>query len=337
MALYGPAGSGKTTTLRAIAGLYRPAYAQVRCAGETWSDTTAGIHVPTSRRRVGMLFQDYALFPHMTARANVAAALADQPAATRGAHADRWLAAVRVQGLEGRRPAELSGGQQQRVALARALARDPHVLLLDEPFAATDRATRAALHDELDALRQQTRVPVVLVTHSLADVRRLATHVVAIAQGQAVAAGTVADLSARLDAPWTSDAVAAGSVLDAIVLDEDEAHALATLGFEGGRLIAPAPSLPPGTSVRVHVPARDVVLATSEPSGLSLHNVIPGEVENIATLDTARVMVQVRAGSVVLLSEVTRDAVSRLALSRGTRVFALVKSVSLDVQPAPRH
>lgn len=336
VALYGPSGAGKTTILRAIAGLYRPTHAVIRCSGLPWSDTTSNIHVPTAHRRVGMLFQDYALFPHMTARANVAAALGDQPGPTRLARADAWLSAVRLRGLETRRPAELSGGQQQRVALARALAREPDVLLLDEPFAATDRDTRAALHDELDALRRQTRVPVVLVTHSLADVRRLATHVVAIEHGRTVATGTVAALSARLDAPWTSDAGAAGSVVDATVVDVDPVHALATLGFAGGVLVAPAGTLPPGTHVRVHVPARDVVLATSRPSGLSLHNVLDGLVVDIQPLDTARVMVQMRTGDALLLSEVTRDAVSRLALAPGARVCALIKSVSLDVHPAPR-
>src|SRR5690606_24115248 len=133
-------GAGKTTILRTIAGLYTPAHAVVKSRGVVWTDTRARIHLPTNRRPLGVLFQDYALFPHMTARANVASALGAYPRADRATLADRWLATMRLAGFETRRPAELSGGQQQRVALARALARAPEVLLLDEPFAAVDPA-----------------------------------------------------------------------------------------------------------------------------------------------------------------------------------------------------
>jgi molybdate transport system ATP-binding protein len=335
LAIYGPSGAGKTTLLRTIAGLYRPAHAVVRSRGRIWTDTRARIHLATSQRPIGVLFQDYALFPHMTARANVAAALGGHPRTERAAIADRWLATVRLAGLETRRPAELSGGQQQRVALARALARAPEVLLLDEPFAAIDRDVRAALHDQLDALRHETGIPVVLVTHSLADVRRLATRVIAIEAGHTIASGTVAELSARLDAPWRRDAAEAGSVIDATVDMVDHEHGLATLAFPGGVLIAPATNRTTGSRVRVHVPARDVILATARPSALSLHNVVGGTVRAIATLDEARVVVQLQVGDTVLLAEVTRDAVGRLALAPGTSAFALIKSVSLDVQAAP--
>jgi molybdate transport system ATP-binding protein len=335
LAIHGPSGAGKTTILRTIAGLYTPAHAVVKSRGVVWTDTRARIHLPTNRRPLGVLFQDYALFPHMTARANVASALGAYPRADRATLADRWLATMRLAGFETRRPAELSGGQQQRVALARALARAPEVLLLDEPFAAVDPAVRAALHDELDLLRHETGVPVVLVTHNLADVRRLATHVLAIDAGRVVASGTVAELSARLDAPWRRDAADAGSVVEASVDAVDDETGLATLVFGGGMFLAPGTGRTAGTRVRVHVPARDVILATARPSALSLHNVIEGAVRAIAPLDEARVVVQLEVGDAILLAEVTRDAVGRLALAPGRRAFALIKSVSLDVQNAP--
>ena len=149
LAIIGPSGAGKSTTLRAIAGLHHPASGSVICEGETWLDTDRALDVPAHRRRVGLVFQDYALFPHMTALANVMAAMGHLPVAQRAERAVTLLARVHLAGLEERRPAELSGGQQQRVAVARALARDPAVLLLDEPFSAVDRATRRRLQVEL--------------------------------------------------------------------------------------------------------------------------------------------------------------------------------------------
>ncbi|RME16798.1 MAG: ATP-binding cassette domain-containing protein, partial [Alphaproteobacteria bacterium] len=153
LALVGPSGAGKTTTLRAIAGLARLEGARIEAGGQIWQDAASGRWVPAHRRRVGLAFQDYALFPHMSAARNVAAALDGVPAPRRAAEAERLLRLVNLEGLGARRPAQLSGGQRQRVALARALARRPEVLLLDEPFSAVDAANRARLHEELIVLR----------------------------------------------------------------------------------------------------------------------------------------------------------------------------------------
>ena len=149
LALTGPSGGGKTTLLRLIAGLARAEDARIECGGEVWLDTGRAVNLPVRQRRVGFVFQNYALFPHMTALSNVEAALGDLSLVERRARAIELLERVHLAGLESRRPAELSGGQQQRVAVARALARDPKVLLLDEPFSAVDRATRERLYREL--------------------------------------------------------------------------------------------------------------------------------------------------------------------------------------------
>jgi molybdate transport system ATP-binding protein len=369
LAIYGPSGSGKTTLLRCIAGLHTPQHGRIVCNGETWTDTdtspdrganagtgagagaAAGrVNVPTYQRRVGLVFQDYALFPHLTARGNVMAALGDRPAAERKYQADRWLSLVHLQGLESRKPAALSGGQRQRVALARALARDPHVVLLDEPFAAVDRTVRQQLHDELDELRRRVRVPVVLVTHDFHDVVRLATHLLLLDRGRVIAAGPIEEVTSRTDLPWTlaaspyADSLDTGSIFDAHVDSIDNDRRLATLAFAGGTLLVPRGTLHAGTPVRVRIPARDVILATRRPEGLSLHNVLEGRVTAIDVPQNGRendrdrdhALVQVTFGrtddskAVRLLAGVTRDAVARLHLAPGSPVFALIKSVSIE-------
>jgi molybdate transport system ATP-binding protein len=187
LALVGPSGSGKSTILRVIAGLVRCAAGRIAVGEDLWFDADRRINRPPQQRRAGLVFQHYALFPHLTAAQNVALASsrADAPA-----HAEQLLASVRLLDLARRRPAQLSGGQQQRVALARALAREPQVLLLDEPFSAVDQVTRQDLYVELAALRRTLSVPIVLVTHDLTEAQRLADRIVILDGGATLQAGT---------------------------------------------------------------------------------------------------------------------------------------------------
>ena len=196
VALIGQSGAGKTTILRAIAGLYRAAAGQVRCGSETWFDSAADIDWPAHRRRVGLVFQSYALFPHMTALANIEAALGDMPDAQRRRRAIELLGQVHLEGYAPRKPAELSGGQQQRVALARALARQPHILLLDEPFSAVDRHTRRMLRTELADLRRTIQIPIILVTHDIDEAAALADRLIVIDAGMILQQGPAAQLLA---------------------------------------------------------------------------------------------------------------------------------------------
>ena len=337
LAIFGPSGSGKTTILRSIAGLYRPAYASVRSGAETWADTDAGTFAPPHRRAVGFVFQEYALFPHLTAAGNVMTALGHRPQHERRGRADALLNLVHLSERSGRRPQELSGGERQRVALARALAREPSVLLLDEPFAAVDRTVRRRLQDEIDQLRRTLDIPLILVTHDFEDVVRLATHVLLLERGESVAAGALNTLMSRPDLSWLREAVGLGAVFDASVARRRPDRGLIELAFDGGTLLAADRDLTMGTNVRVRIPAREVILATREPEGVSLHNVLSGTVSTIHA-DPAfdHVIVQVAVGRVLLLAEVTRDAIGRLGLAAGMRVHALIKSVSIDlltVQP----
>lgn len=205
VALVGPSGAGKTTILRAIAGLYRPAMARVACAGVTWDDTR--VHLPSRDRRIGMVFQAYALFPHLTAAGNVAAALTHLPVRRRIERALELLGLVHLAGFEKRKPAELSGGQQQRVALARALARDPAALLLDEPLSAVDRRTRRALRAELATLRATLACPIVLVTHDLDEAAALADRLLVIDGGILLQDGPPAEVLAAPNSRRVRDAL----------------------------------------------------------------------------------------------------------------------------------
>ena len=217
LAIFGPSCSGKTTILRAIAGLYHPGRASVQSNGATWTDTTTGTFVPPHKRAAGFVFQEYALFPHLTAEGNVATALGHLPRAARPGRARQLLRSVRLEEKAQRRPQELSGGERQRVALARALAREPAVLLLDEPFAAVDRDVRRSLQEEVTALRRTLDVPMILVTHDFDDVVRLATHVLLVEHGRGIACGPVTTMMSRPDLSWLREAVGLGAVFEATV------------------------------------------------------------------------------------------------------------------------
>jgi len=190
LALVGPSGSGKSTILRSIAGAYRPQRGTIAVNGETWMCSEDSVHLPAHRRAVGMVFQSYALFPHMTSLGNVMAAMALSPPRERTSLARGLLELLHLSGLEDRRPAELSGGQQQRVAVARALARQPEVLLLDEPFSAVDKSTRQRLYREIAQLRRALNMPVVLVTHDLDEAIMLADRMAVLHRGRILQTGT---------------------------------------------------------------------------------------------------------------------------------------------------
>ncbi len=212
VALYGPSGSGKSLTLQALAGLQRPQRGHVRVAGRTLFDAAAGIDLPPPQRRIGLLFQDYALFPHLSVRDNVAFGLTSwrkRLSADDAARVHELLHGFGLQGLAAARPAQLSGGQQQRVALARALACEPALLLLDEPFAALNPQLREQLRDELAALHARTAIPIVMITHDLDDVLALAHTAILVEDGRArrevdLASGQVRALQPDDEAPPAS-------------------------------------------------------------------------------------------------------------------------------------
>jgi molybdate transport system ATP-binding protein len=330
-ALFGPSGSGKTTVLRAIAGLQPMEQAHVHCGGETWADTARRIELPVHRRPVGFVLQDYGLFPHLTVRQQIGLAMRHRPAPSRPARIDELLEVTHLQGLGERRPAALSGGQQQRVAIARALARDPAVLLLDEPFAAVDWGVRESLRRELMSLQRKLSLTVVLVTHDFEDVAKLASHLVVMDHGGVRAAGSVQDLTAGNVVPgigtWREPAVA----LDARVLEQLSDRQLTVIGSNVLRLEVPTIVAPVGAPIRIRLAAREVILARHRPEGLSLHNVLEARVVAVEpTPNDALRMVHLQVGTCRLLSLVTADAARSLSLAPGSPILALVKAVAVD-------
>lgn len=280
LALVGPSGSGKTTVLRAIAGLLRAGEGEIHCSGECWFDSRRGVDVETRRRRVGYVFQNYALFPHLSALHNVMEALLDRPAAEREQHARDVLARVRLAGLEDRMPAELSGGQQQRVAVARALARQPQVLLLDEPFSAVDRATRQRLYRELAELRRDLAMPVILVTHDLDEALMLADQLCVLHQGRTLQAGEPYAVMTRPDTVEVAQLVGLRNVFRAGVVSHDEARALTIIEWRGHRLEARLQTAyAPGTQVTWVIPQGHIVLHRRDrPSRGERENPVSGPV-----------------------------------------------------------
>ena len=330
-ALFGPSGSGKTTVLRAIAGLQAMDEAEIACGDGTWSDTAAGLATPPHRRPVGFVFQDYALVPHLTVREQLALSMGHRPVSARAARIDELLRLVHLQELGERRPAALSGGQQQRAALARALARDPQVLLLDEPFAAVDWALRESLRHELVRLQRALSLTVLLVTHDFEDVAKLASHLVVLEHGAVTASGSVEALTGRNAVPgvsgWRDPAVALDARVDAHLPDRQ----LSMIAAGSLRLEVPVIAAPVGAPVRLQIAAREVILASRRPEGLSLHNVVEAEVVAVepASHEALR-LVHLSVGDTRLLSLVTADAQRKLALVPGRPVLALIKAVAIE-------
>jgi len=327
LALVGPSGAGKTTLLRCIAGLWHPGAGRVAVDGEIWLDTAAGVDLPAHRRRVGVVFQSYALFPHMSAAENVMAAMA-RGAPGRRAEAERLLALVGLERLAARRPARLSGGQQQRVALARALARKPAVLLLDEPFSAVDGATRARLHDELVALRAHLAMPVVLVTHDMNEAQMLADRMAVIDRGLMLRTGSTAEVMADAQALRALGLRELSAMLPATIATQ-EADGLTRLQTSGGPLWLPRIDGAPGTALRLRILAHEVILSRRQPEGLSAQNVLPGKVIEIRPGEGPGAIVRIRAGRDEILARVTRRAVATLGLMAGQEVYAIIESLSV--------
>jgi molybdate transport system ATP-binding protein len=337
LALFGRSGAGKTSIVRAIAGLARPSSGTIEVAGQTLFDAAAGIDVPAERRRVGYVFQDSRLFPHLTVEGNLRYGLKRAPAGDRKIGFAPMVELLGIADLLGRRPAGLSGGERQRVAIGRALLAQPRILLLDEPLASLDGARKAELLPYLEALHANTGVPVVYVSHALDEVVRLADTMAIVDRGRIAAVGPVGEITARLDLRPLAGRFEAGAAIDMRVVRHDPHYALTTLAFDGGEFAVPKIEAALGAAVRVQIRARDVLLAVEPPRGLSARNVLAGHVVDLIPEQGAYAEVAVAVGQATLIARVTRAAVDDLDLTVGSRVFAVVKAVAVDRIGAARN
>jgi molybdate transport system ATP-binding protein len=330
VALFGVSGAGKSSVVHALAGLARPDAGRIALDGEVLFDAAAGIDVPAERRRAGVVFQDARLFPHLSVAGNLRYGWKRAAAAGRRIGFDAVVALLGIAPLLDRRPHTLSGGERQRVALGRALLAQPRLLLMDEPLASLDLQRKVEVLPYLERLRGEFGLPIVYVSHDWGEVSTLADSLVLLEQGRAVASGPLGALASRVDLPQLAGRADAGAVIDATVAGHEHARGLSLLDFPGGRLVAPQLAAPVGSALRLRVRAREVVLATEAPRGISVHNVLAGRVAGISDADGPHALVAVAVGPTRFLARITRDAVDRLGLRTDAPVHVLVKTVALD-------
>lgn len=329
LALFGRSGCGKTTLINIISGLLQPEEGRVELDGVVLTDTRARIHIPAERRRVGYVFQDARLFPHLSVLANLRYGERRAPAAARSIGLDEVLALLGLEALLRRRPYQLSGGERQRVALGRALLSQPRLLLLDEPLSALDAARREEVLPYLEALRDQLSIPMVFVSHQLDEVLRLATHVALMEAGEIVASGTLSAISLQPELRAIVGPEAVGAVLDGTVTKVDSQRGMADVQLGRGVLHVSLRGVRTGTRVRIQLLARDIILATESPRGLSVRNALAGSIAQLADDFGQAVLVTVDIGAgAAVLARVTQSAVEALGLRPGMAVWVLVKAVS---------
>jgi molybdate transport system ATP-binding protein len=322
-ALFGRSGAGKTTVINAVAGLVRPDGGRVVLDGEVLLDTGVGREVPVHRRRLGYVFQDGRLFPHLTVRQNLL-----YGRRSGGADFGHVVDLLGIGALLDRRPGMLSGGEKQRVAIGRALLADPRLLLLDEPLAALDEARKAEILPYLERLRDETRIPILYVSHSVAEVARLANQMLVIEAGRILRAGPAAEVLADPAAVPALGVREAGAILTARVTGDDP-DGLTRLETAAGPLWLPRVGVAAGATVRIRIAAQDVILSRDRPQGLSALNILPATVAAVRLGEGPGALVQLKVGTDLILARITRRSAEALRLAPGDRVHAVLKAVAV--------
>lgn len=327
-ALFGRSGSGKTTVVSAVAGLLRPREGRIVADGAVLCDTGAGVFVPPHRRRVGVVFQEGRLFPHLTVRQNLSYGAWLSRERPGPAEFARVVELLGIGHLLGRRPGALSGGEKQRVAIGRALLSAPRLLLMDEPLASLDEARKEEILPYLERLRDDTAVPILYVSHSVAEVARLATTIVAMEAGRVTRSGPADAILSDPEAVPAIGVREAGAVLVGRVVAHHE-DGLTEIAVSAGSLFLPHVDAAPGTRLRVRVAAQDVILSRTRPESLSALNILPAEVGAVRRGEGPGVTVQLLAGSDRLLARITRRSADALGIAPGVACWGIVKSVSV--------
>ncbi|WP_449040691.1 molybdenum ABC transporter ATP-binding protein [Paracoccus sp. (in: a-proteobacteria)] len=322
--LFGPSGSGKSTVLNAVAGLLRPDAGKVAVGGTVLTDTAQRLFVPPHRRRLGVIFQDGRLFPHLSVRQNLRYGRWFSPAHTRRTPESAVVEMLGIGALLDRAPATLSGGERQRVAIGRALLADPRLILADEPLSALDDDRKGEILPYLERLRDEWGVPMLYVSHSPAEVARIATTVVMLDAGRITRIGPAAEVLA--DPATAGPGREAGAVIEAQVIRHHD-DGVTELAAGGLPLFLPAIGAAPGARLRLRIAAPDVMLARGRPTEISALNILPGTVESL-TEQGGQVLVRLSTPAGPVLSRITRRSAAQLGVAPGEALTAVVKSVS---------
>jgi molybdate transport system ATP-binding protein len=329
-ALFGRSGAGKTSLINAIAGLLRPERGRIILDGAVLTDTERGIFVPARRRRIGYVFQEGRLFPHLSVRQNLLYGRWFAPKGGGAAEIDQIVDLLGINLLLDRRPANLSGGVKLRVATGRALLSRPRLLVMDEPLASLDEARKTEILPYIERLRDTAGVPIIYVSHQIAEVARLATTLVILSEGRVAAVGPTAAIMGRIDLFPLTGRAEAGAILATRVAAHDAAFGLTTLRASAGELRVPHLDLPVGAALRIRIRARDVMIALEAPQGLSALNVLPGTVAEIRGADGPIVEMRLDCAGEALIARLTRRSVETLGLIPGRPVYAVIKSIAFD-------
>lgn len=335
-ALFGRSGAGKSTLINTLAGLERPDAGKITIDGTVLFDAAKGIDVPVERRRLGYVFQEARLFPHLTVRGNLFFGRRLLPRAEMPGNTETIIEMLDLGPLLARRPRTLSGGERQRVAIGRALLAAPRILLMDEPLASLDAARKAEILPFIERLRDVLGLPIVYVSHAISEVIRIADTMVVMSDGTVAATGSVEAIMSRLDLYPLTGRYETGAVVAATVCGEDSRYGLSELAVGQNRLWIPKLDLSVGTPLRVRIRARDVALGLEKPSGVSFQNVFEGVIREMDGGDSPLVDILIDIGS-PLIARVTRRSVDELGLKPGKRVYALIKAVAIDRPSLGRH
>jgi molybdate transport system ATP-binding protein len=328
VALFGRSGAGKTTLVNLISGLLPPDAGRICLGEDVLTDTRAGIAVPVERRRIGYVFQEPRLFPHLSVVGNLRYGERRAAPAPRVVGFDEVVSLLGLGSLLRRKPWQLSGGERQRVSFGRALLSQPRLLLLDEPMASLDVARREEVLPYLEALRDRLSIPMVYVSHEFEAVLRIATHLVLLDGGRVLAQGTVEEMSLRPELRSIVGPDLVGAVVEGVVTRLNAAHGSADLAVGKGTLQVSVHGVAVGARVRLQLLARDIILAAQPVQGLSVRNALASTVTAIEDDDDGAVLVRCDVGGAIVLARITHNARRALDLHPGDAVWALVKAVS---------
>lgn len=329
-ALFGPSGSGKTTLVNLIGGLLHPDGGRIVADGRVLADTAAHVFVPKHKRRIGYVFQDARLFPHMTVGQNLRYGRFFTPAPERYSDMDDVVELLGIGHLLDRTPGSLSGGEKQRVAIGRALLASPRLILMDEPLASLDNRRKAEIMPYIERLRDETKIPIVYVSHSVAEVAQLATDIVVLDEGKVAASGSTSEILQRLDLLSDDERSEGGAVLDMRVAGRDESFRMATLVSPAGEIHVAGLDAETGATVRIRIRARDVIVALEKPRGISALNILPGRIVGVSPGDRLFADVLIDCNGERITARITRQSAQMLMLTPGLDVFAVIKSVTFD-------